>query len=206
MALYLPGDSTPDCAAFFPYQPRSLGASQQPTLAFDLRSTVAGSVANPAGGNYPDCHNLPIDRELLPGAGIDLEFTAGRQIPIGNTVTLNYYIDGFELRTGWDLEPASAAGGSGWDGNAGNILTSDNQTTGYELSGCPFLGSCATDTRSIQIDGFDSSTNPHVPTDGPLLKAGVIVTGKPPTPTGSPVDRSTTKTANRTSRITPGCE
>ncbi len=178
---------------FYPYGPRSLGASQRLTLAFDLLSPITAAVPNPAGGNYPRCRDIAIDRQSLQGAGVDLAFTAGREIPIGNTVYLNYHIDGFELRAGWDLRPSGATAGSGWL-DAANLVPTDpfDSATDEDKSGftrrCEgFFEDWAWDldcdvnpppNRNVTLTGFDNQVAPYVPTDGGLVKAGVIITGE----------------------------
>ena len=176
VSFYRPGASSPSCGGYFPYLPDSRNSSYM-NLAIDLLSPVAQGIAG-----LPRCRDVspPLTRADLAGAGVDVvQRIASSAVTLFTTVNNRIDIDGLELRAGWDLKPTSATGGAGWN-NASNILTTDGLHSGYTLSGCPFLGSCATATRSVQINGFDNLTSPHVPVPGgtPLLEAGVIVTGE----------------------------
>ncbi len=172
--FYRPGASSPTCGGFYPFQPDSRSSSYM-NLDIDLLSPTLQGISG-----LPRCRDVTpkLTRADLNGAGIDLDHRiASSAITLFTTVNNSLNIDGLELRAGWDLTGSSATGGSGWT-NAGNILTTDSQHSGYTLSGCPLFGSCATATRSVTIAGFDNTIRPHVPVDGALLKAGVIVTGE----------------------------
>ncbi len=177
--FYKAGASTPSCAVGFPGLPDPLKPNFQNTLAFDLFSSQ-GETVSAGASNFPRCDSLrgQLTRSDLYGAKVVVTYHMKVSLAAGVTATdSTVSLDGVELRAGWDLTPTAAANGSGWN-NAENIRSLDGLSTGYTLGGCPAFGSCATATRSMTMTGFDNLDSPYVPTDGSLLKAGVVVTGE----------------------------
>ena len=173
--------SSPTCGGYFPYVPDSR-SSLYTTLAMDLMSTAAKDVAG-----LTHCQAAGLTRADLEGARVDviLRLTTEVRFPddllwLWGTVTNTIDVDGFELRAGWDLEPASATADPGWD-NVNEILTTNDEPSSFSLQ-CTGGSYCPPGTQSIQVSGFDNTTSPHVPVEDPLLEddlieAGVIVTG-----------------------------
>jgi hypothetical protein len=176
VAVFRAGETTPLCTAGFGYipDPRTPGAPD--TLAFDLFSPSAGSVPG-----TPRCRDLRAAERLTRGdlwnSRVQVVITAyaGYQnSKVEHTTTM--LIDGLELRAGWDLVPTGTATTSspGWS-DPQLVNTLDGRGATFSLT-CTNK-SCPTGTRSLTATGFDNVTDPWVPTDGPLLRAGVIVTG-----------------------------
>ena len=168
------GASTASCGAYFPFLPDSKHGGLYMTLAVDLMSTTGQPITG-----IPKCNAAGLTRADLQGSGVDVTHRLSNNVSFGiySNITNEIWIDGVELQAGWDLTPTGAIGGSGWN-NAGNTLVTDGYHSGYTLGGCPFLGSCSTATRSVAVTGFDNTVRPHVPVDGSLEEAGVIVTGE----------------------------
>ena len=164
--------STPACAVYFPFVPDSIEGPVS-TFSYDLLSTTADQV-----GSISRCSDVDLNRADVDGAGVDVTFRLNKNVSFGfGTYTNKIYMDGVELRSGWDLTGSTAVAGSGWS-NAENVLATDGSHSGYTLSGCGWTGSCPSATRQVSILGFDNTISPHVPVDGALESAGVIVTGE----------------------------
>jgi hypothetical protein len=183
VTFYRPGATAPTCAGLFPYLPDARHPSLYTTLALDLLSPEAEAVDT----TTPRCRDVTpaLARTDLQGSGVDVVHRLTKRVGISADVTTTIAVDGFELRAGWDLDAASATPGAGWPtaGLPDAILTTDGVESGFTES-CTVISlipefdyDCPVVTRSVQIDGFDNLTSPRVPTDGPLLGAGVIVTG-----------------------------
>ncbi|MEI2638281.1 MAG: hypothetical protein V9F03_04705 [Microthrixaceae bacterium] len=180
ITLYRAGESTPACKVYYPYKQRSMGAGRPLVLAFDLRSRKAQSIA---GSTH--CADADLTRSDLYGAGVDLSIRSRRTIYVLGWKTSNIYVDGMELRAGWDLEGTSASNVSNFS-NPGNLVpagpfakSADGQHGGYSLQ-CSFWAwdGCPTGTATARVAGFDNAVVPWSPTDGSLRAAGLIVTGE----------------------------
>lgn len=179
VALYRAGETTPACKVFYPYKQRSMGAGRPLVLAFDLRSRKAQAVP---GSDH--CADADLTRSDLYGASVDLTIRSQREIYVLGWKTSNIYVDGMELRAGWDLEATTATNVSQFS-NPQNLVptdpfskSADGRHGGFTLDGCPAFGSCKTGTATVKLSGFDNSVVPWTPVDGNLLAAGVIVTGE----------------------------
>lgn len=177
------GQSTPTCGAYFPYKQKKMGASFPLTLAFDLRGPKGQKV-----DGLDHCRDVAnLNRTDLHGSSVDVQIRQRRNIPFDvgiGTYRAEVKVDSVELRSGWDLQPTTATGGSGWQ-DAANLVpatpfasSSDHLHGGYVLTGCPFLGSCQTATREVTLGGFDNTVTPYSPSSGTLRAAGLIVTGE----------------------------
>jgi type II secretory pathway pseudopilin PulG len=176
VSVFRAGEDTPLCTAGFGYipDPRTPGAPD--TIAYDLFSPSAGSVPG-----TPRCSDLRAADRLTRGdlwnSRVQVTITAYagyHNSRVEHTTTMS--IDGLELRAGWDLVQTGTATPSspGWsDAQQVNVLDGRGATFSLTCSN----KSCPTGTRSITATGFDNRTDPWVPTDGPLVRAGVIVTG-----------------------------
>jgi hypothetical protein len=182
VTFYRSGAASPTCAGLFPYLPDARDPSLYTTLALDLLSPEAQAVDI----TTPRCRDVipALTRTDLQGSGVDVVHRLLKRVGISADLTTTIDVDGFELRAGWDPEGATATPGPGWsneDGDPDAILTTDGLDVWFtETCTWTLLDglNCPAVTRSVQIDGFDNLTSPHVPTDGPLLRAGVIVTGE----------------------------
>ena len=182
VTFYRPGAASPTCAGLFPYLPDARDPSLYTTLALDLLSPEAQAVDI----TTPRCRDVTpaLTRADLQGSGVDVVHHLIKRVGISADVTTTIDVDGFELRAGWDPEAATATPGPGWsndDGDPDAILTTDGVDVGFtETCTWTFFSglNCPAVTRSVQIDGFDNLASPRVPTDGPLVRAGVIVTGE----------------------------
>jgi hypothetical protein len=172
--VYQPGATTPTCAVAFPALPDSRsGGTIVNTLAYDLLSPQAESV-----GTTPRCRDVTFERADLPGLRVDVTYRLLKEVGFGFSYgDVHLDVDGMELRAGWDLWPTTTPAGSTF-GSPEHLRATDAQHAGFTLSGCPVFGSCATDTRFGLAGGFDNPWSPHVPMGGPLLRAGVVVTGE----------------------------
>lgn len=179
VALYRAGDTTPVCKVYYPYKQRSMGAGRALTLAFDLRSRKAQAVPG-----FDHCADADLTRSDLYGAGVDLTIRSQREIIILGWQTSKIYVDGMELRAGWDLEATAASNVSRFNDPANLVPTSpfaksaDGKHGGFTMGGCPAFGTCQTGTATARLTGFDNSVVPWTPTDGNLRAAGVVVTGE----------------------------
>lgn len=177
VALYRAGETAPACKVYYPYKQRSMGAGRPLTLAFDLRSRKAQAVPG-----FDHCADAELTRSDLYGAGVDLTIRSQRVIFILGWQTSRIYVDGMELRAGWDLEAAGATNVSQFN-NPQNQLPADSFSKSVDGShGGMTLTcgtwSCPTGTGQVKLTGFDNAVVPWTPTDGNLLAAGLIVTGE----------------------------
>jgi hypothetical protein len=176
VTLYRAGAATPVCAVGFPSVPDArAGAGFQNTYSYDLFSPQAEAVAG-----APRCVDVRdgagLTRADLRGARVDLRIRLYTWVTFFGFFDTVVELDGMELRAGWDLLPSGGTDGAGWS-NAANIAALDGRHTGFSLT-CAGNGACPTATRSMTATGLDNPTDPWVPTDGPLLAAGVVVTGE----------------------------
>lgn len=176
ITLYKAGSSTPTCAIGMPAVPDPRAAAGfQNTYSYDLFSPQAEKISG-----MPRCIDVRdgagITRADLRGARVDVRLRLYSWVTLLGYFNTVVDIDGMELRAGWDLVPTGGTAGTGWN-DAGNITALDGLHTGYTLQ-CSAGGSCPTATRSMTATGLDNLTNPWVPMSGPLLEAGVVVTGE----------------------------
>lgn len=182
VTLYKAGAPSPTCGVYFPYKQKRMGAAHPLTLAFDLRSAKGQAI-----DGVPHCKDVDLTRADLHGSGVDVQVRQRRNIPVDigiGTYRADLHVDSVELRAGWDLQPTTAVGGSGWE-SAANLLptspftsSSDHRHGGFTLSGCPVFQSCPTATHEVTLGGFDNEVHPHAPMSGNLRAAGLIVTGE----------------------------
>lgn len=182
VTFYKAGAPSPTCGVYFPYKQKRMGAAHPLTLAFDLRSAKGQAI-----DGVPHCKDVDLTRADLHGSGVDVQVRQRRNIPVDigiGTYRADLHVDSVELRAGWDLQPTTAVGGSGWE-SAANLLptspftsSSDHRHGGFTLSGCPVFQSCPTATREVTLGGFDNEVHPHAPMSGNLRAAGSIVTGE----------------------------
>lgn len=160
------------------------------THAYDLLSPVAGTA-----GDLPRCIEAAQQGDLTRGdlidAGVDVSLRVGEVI-----------FDGMELRSGWNLGPAGATAASGWS-DVARLLALDGSSAHYSSGGDCGNGNgngngkgngkgkghdngnqCPDVVRSFRLTNFDNLDDPHVPTDGSLVRAGLVVTGEPPRNSG----------------------
>lgn len=177
--FYRPGVSTAACGAYFPHGPDPLGASQALTLSFDLLSPAAQSVSG-----LQRCGDIGLNRSELQGSGVDVNFGFVRTYAVSNSGIVDVEVDSIELRSGWDLQPSASTGGAGW-GSAQNLLpatgaitATDGSHSGFTLRCGVWWLNCPTETRHVDLTGFENHRTPWVPTSGALSAAGLVVTGE----------------------------
>jgi hypothetical protein len=158
VALYPAGSPIPACAAVFDWVP-DLGAAR--TATYDLFSPQAGAVAG-----VPRCRDVrdagELTRGMLRGARVDLSYRTG-----------SVAVDGMVLVAGWNLSPLGAADAGGWAG-AGEVLVADGRVAEI-VPTC--TTKCPAVTATLELRDLDNLTSPHVPTDGRLRTAGLVLTG-----------------------------